>query len=109
MNNNIMEGRKMILRKIPIHEILAILQHLYSSGADFVDIVGMQQAEDKQDEILMAVKDEYMATEARDAYVREMTEEDIDDLDEMSKIDQSLKDNNILLTEEALNKLINGD
>jgi len=59
---NIPEGsKKVVLRKIPLFDLLKLIEHLYSTGADYIDIVGMSFGEGIQDEIMIAVKDEYMS------------------------------------------------
>lgn len=41
---------------------MVLFKHLYSEGADYIDILGLSYGPDKQDEITIAVKDEYMNT-----------------------------------------------
>lgn len=52
----------MILRRILLYDLLSILEHLYDNGADYVDIVGMSHVDGTQDEIMIAVKDEYISS-----------------------------------------------
>jgi hypothetical protein len=60
--NNENEGsKKIILRKIPLFDLMKLMEHLYHTGADYVDIVGISMGENTQDEIMIAVKDEYMS------------------------------------------------
>lgn len=42
---------------------MRLLQHLYSTGANFIDIDGLAYGEGVQDEILVSVPDEYIDME----------------------------------------------
>lgn len=57
MDNN---KDKFILQKIPIEKLLNILQYLYDSGADYVDIVG--HPDDEKDTIGLVTRSEYYFT-----------------------------------------------
>jgi len=78
--------RVLKLRKIPLKMLLDGLTHLYNAGADYVDIIG--KPDDIQDEIGLAVLEEYMTDEENmvdipqeeehSPEVRILTDEDID-------------------------------
>lgn len=74
----------MTFKKIPLKIFIEILQDAWDRGADYIDIIGVADA--IQDNISIAIKEEYMHSEEG--------EEDID-------IDQN-KD----ITDEDLNQLI---
>ncbi len=81
-----MDDKKILkLRKIPLKTLLDGLMHLYNAGADYVDIIG--RPDDIQDEIGLAVLEEYMTDEENmiegedmesPPEVRVLTDEDID-------------------------------
>jgi hypothetical protein len=50
------------LRKLPLEPLIQILQDLYDSGADYIDISGEQSKEgtDLKDIIQITIKPEYM-------------------------------------------------
>jgi hypothetical protein len=106
------EARKMILRKIPILDLLKIMQHLYTSGADFVDIVGVGNVPGQQDEIMVAVKEEYMSKEERE-FDEEypLSDEDMERMDEevsqwQENLDEELAKMGVTLTDEDINNLL---
>ena len=51
------------LRKIPLEPLIQILQDLYDSGADYIDISGEQNGEGEslKDIIQITVKPDYMS------------------------------------------------
>ena len=51
---------KVTLTKIPLRDLAELLQHLYQKGADYVDIVAVPKEAGIQDEIIVAVPNEYM-------------------------------------------------
>jgi hypothetical protein len=79
-----MENNEVTFKKIPLKIFIEILQDAWDRGADYIDIIGVADA--IQDNISIAIKEEYMHSEEG--------EEDID-------IDQN-KD----ITDEDLNQLI---
>lgn len=56
------------LRKIPLQPLIEILQDLYDSGADYIDLSGEQskEGEDLKDIIQITVKPEYILHEDDD-------------------------------------------
>jgi hypothetical protein len=82
MNRNNKEVR---FRKINLQFLIETLTHIYDAGADYVDIIGIQ--DDIQDTINIVVQEEYMNTE-------ENEEEENDD------------DDNNTLSDEDINNLI---
>ena len=50
------------LRKIPLEPLITILQELYDSGADYIDISGENnvKGEEKKDIIKISIKPEYL-------------------------------------------------
>jgi hypothetical protein len=70
------QNKEIRFRKISLQLLLDTLTHIWDSGADYVDIIGIQ-GED-QDVINIVVKEEYMSEEENDVYDEE--EEDNDTL-----------------------------
>jgi hypothetical protein len=94
------------LRKIPLHPLIEILQDLYESGADFIDLSGEQseEGETPKDTIQITIKPEYMLHDERD-------EEDNDDVTQEIELDYSdddipSTDKRSLLSEDDINDLI---
>jgi hypothetical protein len=71
------QNKETRFRKISLQLLLDTLTHIWDSGADYVDIIGIQ-GED-QDVINIVVKEEYMSDEEYDVYDEE-EEEDNDTL-----------------------------
>jgi hypothetical protein len=76
--------RKVKFRKIPLKHLIDTLIHLYDSGADYVDIIGVQ---DKiQDVVTLSVQAEYMNNPSDnvpdniDFINNKLTDDDINDL-----------------------------
>jgi hypothetical protein len=93
------------LRKIPLHPLIEILQDLYESGADFIDLSGEQseEGETPKDTIQITIKPEYMLHDERN--------EDEDEEDQNIEIDYSdddipSTDKRSLLSEDDINDLI---
>jgi len=61
-----MENNEVTLRKIPLKILLDILGDAWNKGADYVDIIGV--ADEVQDNIAIAIKDEYMNVHPEDEY-----------------------------------------
>ena len=72
------------LRKIPLQPLIEILQDLYDSGADYIDLSGEQskEGEDLKDIIQITVKPEYILHEDDD-------DDDIDNNIQEVKMDYS--------------------
>jgi len=85
-----MENKEVILKKIPLKIFLDILTDAWNTGADYIDIIGV--ADEIQDNIAIAVRDEYMNTnpEEEDEYEvekelnkdkkKDITDEDLNQL-----------------------------
>jgi hypothetical protein len=56
-----MENKEIRFRKISLQLLLDTLTHIWDSGADYVDIIGIQNED--QDVINIVVKDDYMSEE----------------------------------------------
>ena len=67
-------NREVRFRKINLQFLIETLTHIYDAGADYVDIVGMQ--DDVQDTINIIVQEEYMTEEPLE---EEPLEEDDDE------------------------------
>jgi hypothetical protein len=94
-NNNI----DVSLNKIPLKVLLDALEELYEMGADYIDIIGINNIE--QDTIAIAVKQEYMCPEY------EEWEEDGDEYEEYEEEEKPpIKKINIKLSDEDLNQLL---
>lgn len=73
------------LRKIPLQPLIEILQDLYDSGADYIDLSGEQskEGEDLKDIIQITVKPEYILHEDDD------DDDDVDNNIQEVKMDYS--------------------
>jgi hypothetical protein len=80
-------SKEVRFRKISLQMLIDTLTHIYNSGADYVDIIGIQN--DEQDVINIVVKEDYMTDEELEEY----DEEEQDDEDD-------------LLSDEDINNLI---
>ena len=93
------------LRKIPLHPLIEILQDLYESGADFIDLSGEQSEEGEapKDTIQITIKPEYMLHDERN---------DDDDDDELEEIELDYSNDDIpdntsrSLSDDDINDLI---
>ena len=86
------------------------MEHMYSSGADYVDIIGCSKGEEDQDEILVAVKEEYM-TEESEKILEDDDDDDYfpekDEVEIYEQVEFPKKDDKVM-TEKEINTLING-
>jgi hypothetical protein len=82
------QNKEIRFRKISLQLLLDTLTHIWDSGADYVDIIGIQ-GED-QDVINIVVKEDYMSEE-----------EDIEDYDDPDDDDETPT-----LSDEDINNLI---
>jgi hypothetical protein len=76
-----MENKEVALRKIPLKILIEILQDAWEKGADYVDIIGVP--DEIQDNIAIAVKEEYMHSEQGDIEIdpnKDITDEDLNQL-----------------------------
>jgi hypothetical protein len=85
-----MENKEVVLKKIPLRVLIDILQDAWNKGADYIDIIGV--ADQVQDNIAIAIKEEYFNTNPEEEF-----EVDV----ELEKLDEE-KD----ITDEDLNQLI---
>jgi hypothetical protein len=97
-NNNI----DVSLNKIPLKVLLDALEQLYEMGADYIDIIGVNNIE--QDTIALAVKQEYMCPEYEEW--EEDGEEDGDEEEDKEEEKTPIKKINIKLSDEDLNQLL---
>jgi len=51
-------GKQVRFRKVPLEMLIETLTHLYNSGANYIDIVGVEDVE--RDVVTISVKNEYM-------------------------------------------------
>jgi hypothetical protein len=72
------------LRKIPLLPLIEILQDLYDSGADYIDLSGEQNDEEglTKDLIQITIKPEYMLHDERDG-------DDVEDVTQEIELDYS--------------------
>ena len=79
---------------------------MYEQGADYIDIVGLTRPEDEQDEILVAVPNEYMHTgresDIEKAQYKEMPKQEI----EMEGVANIVETEKKPLTKNLLNDLL---
>ena len=73
-----MDSNEIALRKIPLKILIEILQDAWDRGADYVDIIGIP--DEIQDNISIAIKEEYMHRE-EDDNINIDTDKDITDED----------------------------
>jgi hypothetical protein len=57
-------GKQVRFRKVPLEMLIETLTHLYNSGANYIDIVGVEDVE--RDVVTISVKNEYI-DEGRDS------------------------------------------
>jgi hypothetical protein len=68
-------NKQIKFRKIPLKVLIETLIHIHNTGADYVDIIGVQ--DDVQDVVTIAVEDEYMSDDNDND---KLDDEDINDL-----------------------------
>jgi len=83
------------LRKIPLQALIEILQDLYDSGADYIDISGEQNGEGEslKDIIQITIKPDYMSSPDDD--VAENIEVDYSEDDVPDTTTRTLSDDDI--------------
>lgn len=81
------------LRKIPLEPLIQILQDLYDSGADYIDISGEQNGEGDsiKDLIQITIKPDYMSSPDDDIEV-DYSEDDIPDTTTRTLSDDDIND-----------------
>lgn len=60
-----MNQKKLIIRKISLKKFLSLLTDIYNSGADFIDLHGMKNDREMQDEVTVSVPLSYMSPESK--------------------------------------------
>jgi len=88
------------LRKIPLYPLIEILQDLYESGADFIDLSGEQsdEGDTPKDLIQITIKPKYMLHDERNEEDDDVTQEielDYSDDDIPDTKSRSLSDDDI--------------
>jgi hypothetical protein len=72
-------------RKISLQVLIDTLTHIWDSGADYVDIIGIQN--DDQDIINIVVQEDYMTEEELEEFDEEQEDEEDDDTPTLSDED----------------------
>ena len=67
-------NKEVRFKKISLQMLIDALTHIYNSGADYVDIIGIQN--DEQDVINIVVMEDYMTDEELEEYDEEEQDED---------------------------------
>lgn len=52
-------NKRVTLERIPLYDLLKLFEHLYNSGADYVDIIGEAKGKTEQDEVTISVPQSY--------------------------------------------------
>lgn len=60
-----MKNKKFILRKVPLKKFVSLLNELYMSGANFIDLQGEINEKELQDNVTVSVPIEYMSEESQ--------------------------------------------
>jgi len=100
------------INKIPLDDLLTILETLYESGANFIDLEFKILPEEEQNVVTINTRPEYMATEEELEQERIIDEEfDDDDEDEEDDILDIIKkrqaeDSSKPISDDELNELI---
>lgn len=83
------------LRKIPLYPLIEILQDLYESGADYIDLSGEQNEEgdSPKDLIQITIKPEYMLQDNREENATQ--EIDYSDEEETPNIKKTLSEDDL--------------
>jgi F0F1-type ATP synthase delta subunit len=77
---------KVIIKKIPLDELLETLEDLYVKGVDFIDLV----AGENDNKISLIFTEEYMSEEAREYYEDNENEDDVEIYIESKLSDEDL-------------------
>lgn len=80
-----MENNEVTFKKIPLRVFLDILQDAWEKGADYVDIVGVP--DEVQDNIAVAIREEYMNAHPEDEFEIDVELENPDDNKDLSDDD----------------------
>ena len=68
-------NKEVRFKKISLQMLIDTLTHIYNSGADYVDIIGIQN--DEQDVINIVVMEDYMTDEELEEYEDEDEDDDV--------------------------------
>jgi hypothetical protein len=61
-----MENNEVVFKKIPLEVFINILQDAWNKGADYIDIIGVP--DQVQDNISVAIREEYMNVNPEDEF-----------------------------------------
>jgi len=61
-----MENNEVVFKKIPLEVFINILQDAWNKGADYIDIIGVP--DQVQDNIAVAIREEYMNVNPEDEF-----------------------------------------
>lgn len=90
MDKNKNNKKQVVVKKIPLYDLLSVLEQLYNSGADYADFHAVIDRDNMQDEITVAVLPEYINKDVRDT-IKGLKEE-VDDLEEENLSDEDIRD-----------------
>lgn len=84
--------KRVFLKKLPLKEITEMLNMLYSDGIEYIDLIGVSYGDGKQDEVFIAVPQEYMKPlpENSATIIEEPKEEDVKE-----NVPKTIEKNNI--------------
>ena len=80
-----MENNEVTFKKIPLKVFLDILHNAWEKGADYIDIVGVP--DEVQDNIAVAIREEYMNVNPEDEFEIDVELEHPDDNKDLSDED----------------------
>ena len=98
--------KRLTLQKIPLYELIKLLEHLYNSGIDFVDVTGVAKTQTEQDELMIGVRQGYLNYKEIERFKKGFDSEEEEDeeedeevppllLSKAPKIDNKLTDEDI--------------
>lgn len=59
------QKKNFVIKKVPLHTFIVLLNNLYQDGADYVDLHGEIDGTGKQDNVTVSVPSEYLSPEAK--------------------------------------------
>jgi hypothetical protein len=80
-----MENNEIVLKKIPLEVFMNILEDAWNRGADYIDIIGVHG--EVQDDIAIAVREEYINAHPEDEFEIEIEIENLDNEKDLSDED----------------------
>lgn len=80
-----MENNEVIFKKIPLRVFIDILHDAWNKGADYIDIIGVP--DQVQDNIAVAIREEYMNVNPEDEFEVDVEIERPDDKKDLSDED----------------------